>query len=230
MALLAALPLWSCSSAPSTDGTGESVGGVDAQSASGTESSGAQSASGNGTIGRPGGIGRLGGQTGGEAGIRCNADVELQPLGFETVSPLGYSAAEIMSALGPSYAATLTYADDSATPLTLQLVSGGQAAYAAGCSRIAIDVSVIWSTADGAFDEALRGRLFALSPDVATLDVEVPASEFVGNYARRHAAELEPPPLRFSFQLEFSPSEAHGSVSALRGPPDSQDSLGIGSF
>ena len=129
-----------------------------------------------------------------------------------------------------SYAATFTYADDSATQLTVGLASAGQAAYAPGCSRIAIDVAVAWATADGAFDETLRGKLFALSPEVAALSVEVPASDLAGSYPSSHAAELGPPPLSFSFELEFAPAEIHGSVSALRGPPDAQDSLGIGSF
>jgi hypothetical protein len=247
-AVLAALPLWACSSTSPSSGAAEPGGGVspgalagevnspmngtapgaesgvDAQTPAGGESAPSE------TTGRPGGIGRFGGQTGGEAGIRCSADVELEPLAFDTVSPLGYSAAEIVSALAPSYAASFTYADDSATPLTVGLASAGQAAYAPGCSRIAIDVVVAWSTADGAFDETLRGKLFALSPEAATLSVEVPAGDLAGSYPSRHAAELGPPPLSFSFELEFAPSAAHGSVSALRGPPDNQDSLGIGSF
>jgi hypothetical protein len=181
--------------------------------------------------GRPGGIGRSGGQTGGEAGIRCSPDVELQPLAFDAASPLGYSAADILAGLRSSYAATFSYADDSTSALTVTLASdGGRAAYAPGCSRNEIDVAVGWSSADGAFAETLRGKLFALSPDAATLDVELPLQELAGSYARSHAAELTPQPVSFSFQLEFEPSEAHGNVSALRGAPDAQDSLAIGSY
>jgi hypothetical protein len=181
--------------------------------------------------GRPGGIGRGGGQTGGEAGIRCNPDVELQPLDFDAASPSGYSAADILAGLRPSYAGTFTYADDQTSGLTVTLASdGGRAAYAPGCSRNEIDVVVGWSTADGAFSETLRGKLFALSPESATLEVELPLQDFQGSYARSHAAELAPPPVSFSFQLTFEPSEAHGNVSALRGAPDAQDSLAIGSY
>jgi len=253
-AVLAALPLWGCSSTPPSGDAGEPAGGMSpgvmagqgslagetapgAESAAGGDSAdGAESAAGGDSAadgeatGRPGGIGRFGGQTGGEASIHCSADVELQPLAYDAVSPLGVSAAEIIRALAPSYAETFTYADDSATPLTVGLTSAGQAAYAPGCSRIAIDVVVTWATADGAFDERLRGKLFALSPDVATLSVEVPVGDLAGSYPSRHAAELGPPPLSFSFELEFAPSAAHGSVSVLRGPPDNQDALGIGSF
>lgn len=201
---------------------GESAG------SEGGESSGTEAGA---PTGRPGGIGRFGGQTGGEAGIHCNPDVELQPLAFDAASPLGYSAADILAGLRSSYAATFTYADDESTPLTLTLASdGGGAAYAPGCSRNAIDVSVGWSTADGEFAETLRGKLFALSPDAATLDVELPLPDFTGSYARSHAAELLPLPVSFSFQLEFAPSEAHGNVSVLRGAPDAQDSLAIGSY
>ena len=181
--------------------------------------------------GRPGGIGRSGGQTGGEAGIHCNPDVELQPLGFDEPSPLGYSAADILAGLRPSYAATFTYTDETSTALSLTLASdGASAAYAPGCSRNEIDVVVGWSTADGAFSETLHGKLFALSPDAATLDVELPLQDLQGSYARSHAEQLVPAPVSFSFQLEFAPSEAHGNVSALRGAPDAQDSLAIVSY
>jgi hypothetical protein len=183
------------------------------------------------TSGRPGGIGRLGGQTGGEAGIRCNADVVIEPLDFTAVSASGYSAADILMGLAPSYAATLTYADESTTALAVTLASdGGRAGYAAGCSRNELDVIVGWASSDGAFNETLHGQLFARSPDAATLRVELPAVGLGGSYADSHAAELTPPPVSFSFEIEFEPSTVQGSVSALRGSPDSQDSLAIGSF
>ncbi|HVZ32320.1 MAG TPA: hypothetical protein VG963_07840 [Polyangiaceae bacterium] len=179
---------------------------------------------------RPTGIG-LGGQTGGEAGIRCSTDAEIDPLDFTAKSPLGYSAADILQGLVPSYSATLTYADDSTSALTISLASdGGGAGYAPGCQRNTIDVVVGWSSADGAFAETLRGKLFARSPDSATLDVELPAAEFSGSYPRTHRAELMPAPVSFSFEIEFDPTSVHGSVSLLRGPPDAQDSLAIGSF
>jgi len=212
-AWLALAALAGCSSAPT---------GTDSDTVSAT---GAQAA------GRPGGMGHFGGQTGGEAGIRCNADVALEPLDFAAVSPSGYSAADILTGLASSYAATFTYADQSTTPLAVTLASdGGRAGYAAGCSRNEIDVSVGWSTSDGAFSETLHGQLFALSPDAATLRLELPAANLTGSYASSHAADLTPPPVSFSFEIEFDPSAVQGSVSALRGPPDSQDSLAIGSF
>ena len=240
--LTAALALWGCSSMPSSGdaagaGAGVSPGAMSGQgsltgeSASPGESASAgENASGGETSGRPGGTGRFGGQTGGEAGIRCNADVALEPLDFDALSPLGYSAAQIVNSLAHSYAATFTYADDRATQLAVRLASEGRSAYAPGCSRIEIDVVVGWSSADGAFDETLRGKLFAISPDAATFDVEVPSTDLVGSYADSHSAELGPPPLSFSFELQFTASAAHGSVSALRGVAEAQNSLAIGSF
>jgi hypothetical protein len=157
--------------------------------------------------------------------------VELQPLDFDAVSPLGYSAADILAGSSPSYAATFTYADAKTSALSVALASdGGRAAYAPGCSRNEIDVAVGWSTADGEFSETLHGKLFALSPDAATLELELPLQDLAGSYGRSHAAELTPLPVSFSFQLEFAPSEAHGNVSALRGAPDAQDSIAIGSY
>ena len=237
-ALLAAA-LCACGSAPGSladthetapsAAAGQDTGqGMPQGESAGSESSGTEE--GAMPSGRPGGIGRFGGQTGGEASIHCSADVQLEPLDFDAPSPLGSSAADILAGLRASYAATFTYADASTSALTVTLASdGGRAAYAPGCSRNEIDVAVGWSTVDGAFAETLRGKLFA-SPDAATLDVELPLEDFAGSYASRHAAELAPPPVSFSFQLDFEPSDAHGNVSALRGAPDAQDSLAIGSY
>lgn len=216
-------------SAAAEQDTGQGMLQGESAGSTGSEASGTEA----GTLptGRPGGIGRSGGQTGGEAGIHCNPDVELQPLDFAAPSPLGYSAAEILAGLQPSYAATFTYGDETTTALSVTLASdGGRAAYAPGCSRNEVDVVVAWATADREFSETLRGKLFALSPDAATLDVELPLQELQGSYARSHATELQPLPVSFSFQLDFAPSEAHGNVSALRGAPDAQDSLAIGSY
>jgi hypothetical protein len=179
----------------------------------------------------PAGSGLLGGQTGGEAGIRCSTDAEIDPLDFSAKSPLGYSAADILQGLAPSYTATLSYADDSTSALGISLApDGGGAGYAPGCQRNVIDVVVGWSSADGAFAETLHGKLFARSPDSATLSVELAAADFSGSYPLTHRAQLMPAPVSFSFEIEFDPASAHGSVSLLRGPPDARDSLALGTF
>jgi hypothetical protein len=193
-------------------------------SGGGSESASPQA---NGATGR----GQLGGQTGGEAGIRCSTDAEIDPLDFTAKSPLGYSAADILQGLAPNYSASFSYADGSTSALAISLASdAGGAGYAPGCQRNAVDVVVGWSSTDGAFAETLHGKLFARSPDSATLSVELPAADFSGSYPRTHRAELMPAPVSFSFEMEFDPTSVHGGVSLLRGPLDAQDSLAIGSF
>jgi hypothetical protein len=178
----------------------------------------------------PIGPGHFGGQTGGEAGIQCTDDAEIDPLDFDAPSPLGYSAADILSGLAANYSSVFSYdSDQSTSELTVTLASDGAAGYAPGCRRNELDVAVGWATADGAFTETLHGKLFAVSPDSATLTVEVPADSVLGSYPSTHAATLGPAPLSFVFALQFDPTSVHGSVNALSGDPDAQTSS-VGSF
>jgi hypothetical protein len=225
LAVLAALALCSCNAGSPAlgDDNARDVAAEDAAYQQGM--SGGESAS--GPI-RPG---LLGGQTGGEAGIRCTDDAEIDPLGFDDPSPLGYSAADILGGLATHYTAVFSYdADQSTSELSVTLASDGGAGYAPGCRHNEIDVSVGWSTADGAFSETLHGKLFAASPESATLSVEVPATSLLGSYSSAHATSLGSPPIRFSFDLRFDATSVQGSVNALAGEPDTQTSTSIGSF
>jgi hypothetical protein len=171
-----------------------------------------------------------GGQTGGEAGIRCNADVALEPIALDASTPLGYSPADIVTGLPAAHDLALSYAEGAMTGLQITLAYDGPVAFAAGCNRIELDVTLGFVSIDGAFDEALHGRLFAASPDSATLTIDVPIDALAGDFATSHAASLPEGPLTLSFALEFASDTVRGSIDASAGSNDTGDSQFIANF
>lgn len=176
--------------------------------------------------GSPDELPHTGGQTGGEAGIHCSADVELQPIAFDAITPLGYAPAEIAAALRQVYASTLRYAEGGETELELTLSYPGTSFYAAACSRIVLDVTLGISTADAAFAGGVHGRLFARSPDAATLEVNVPADQLDGSYLSTHASSLPEGPLSIAFTFEFTADDTHGSISATSNATEASQPIG----
>jgi len=167
-----------------------------------------------------------GGQTGGEAGIHCSADVALEPIAFDATTPLGYSPAEIAAGLRGAYASTLSYADGGETEFALGLSYPGTSFYAADCSRIVLDVTLGISTTDGAFAESVHGRLFARSPDAATLEVDLPVAQFDGSYLSTHASTLPEGLVGIAFTFEFTADDTHGSISASSGSSETSEPIG----
>jgi hypothetical protein len=172
----------------------------------------------------------IGGQTGGEAGIHCSADVALAPIALDTTTALGHSPADIVAGLQTEHDVALDYADGSMIGLQVTLAYDGPVAFAAGCNRIELDVTLGFVSADGAFAETLHGRLFASSPDSATLAVDIPADALAGAYVSSHAMSLLEGPLTFSFALEFTSDTVHGSIEASSGANDSGDTQFIANF
>src|SRR3954464_995704 len=72
----------------------------------------------------------LGGQTGGEAGLRCAKAVTVEPLAFDANSPLGFSGADIASWLPKTAARPLAWTDGTSAVLDLSLEYTGTAGYA----------------------------------------------------------------------------------------------------
>jgi hypothetical protein len=171
-----------------------------------------------------------GGQTGGEAGIRCNPDVALEPIALDAATPLGYSPADIVAGLPAAYDVALSYAEGATTGLELTLAYDGPVAFAAGCNRIELDVTLGFVSSDGAFDETLHGRLFAASPDLATLTIDVPIAALAGDYATSHAASLPEGPLTLTFAFEFASGTVRGSIDASTGANGTGDSQFIANF
>jgi hypothetical protein len=167
-----------------------------------------------------------GGQTGGEAGIHCSADVELEPIAFDASTPLGYSPAEIAAGLREAYASTLIYAEGGETELALALSYPGTSFYAADCRRVVLDVTLGFSTTDAALAGSVHGRLFARSPDAATLELDVPADQLDGSYLSTHASTLPEGPISIAFRFEFTADDTHGSISATSNTTDSSQPIG----
>ncbi|HEV8551442.1 MAG TPA: hypothetical protein VGQ57_20485, partial [Polyangiaceae bacterium] len=120
---------------------------------------------------------RLGGQTGGEAGLRCTPTMSSEPLAFDTPSPLGFSGADVARALPGASSSVVLWRDGTDTTLDVTLTPGTRAGYASSCRANVLDVTVSLRTADGALDETVVTELFAKNPDAVSLDVSLALDE-----------------------------------------------------
>ncbi len=125
-----------------------------------------------------------GGQVGEEGGAEC-ASVNSIPLARADVSPLGFSADEVLTHVGSERTVSVSWANGGTTEATITfssslgeiqfhdreiINSGGQEAGALDCGdTLEIPTSVSFVTADGAFNETWSLSLFASVSDVATL-------------------------------------------------------------
>jgi hypothetical protein len=121
----------------------------------------------------------------------CSDALESQVLDWNEPSPLGFSADDVLTALGPEYRGTLTYADGTGTPLELRLAPRiGKLEYRGDMrdvsttprppgyvsnevlcpSGLSFPVTLSFETDDGAFAEQWRFWLLALDPEQAMGD------------------------------------------------------------
>jgi hypothetical protein len=142
-----------------------------------------------------------GGQTGEET-TGC-LPVERDMLAWSERSALGFSADELLNALGSESAARLAWSTGGSTPLTLAIeraasgsvefqtrdyVSDGSGAelameVATECNDVvAIPVTLSFTTADGAFAEEWPLRLFAESATRVTAFVQVDVADLEGSF------------------------------------------------
>ena len=156
----------------------------------------------------------LGGQTGGEAGIRCGEAVTVEPLAFGADSPLGFSGADIAGWLPKTAARPLAWTDGTSAVLDLSLTYTGTAGYAAACRANAVDVTLGLTTSDGAFAEAANARLFSASAERASLDLELAVSTLSGSLTTTHAP-LASGSDRLLFQIDFANGITSGRIAAL---------------
>jgi len=134
-----------------------------------------------------------GGQIG-EEGAKCQA-VQSTALALSDISPLGFSAEQVLASVGGLPVASLTWADGSATDLTTVLtmaptakavfqkrewvnVSDGGSQSSANtpdpsdCPDVVdLPMQLSFSTDDGAFDDQWEVHLLATKADVAELSV-----------------------------------------------------------
>lgn len=151
---------------------------------------------------------QVGGQTG-EEHVGCFA-VETRSLAWSELSPLGFSADALLSALGSEHETRLTWADGSSTRLTLTLErsdgavafeerewqessSGAESAVAQvggtdevplpQCNDVvSLPVTLSLATNDGALAEQLPLRLLAESATRATTGATLDTEELTGSF------------------------------------------------
>lgn len=194
----------------------------------------------------------IGGQTGEET-LGCLA-VERDALAWSERSALGFSADELLGALGSERQATLTYADGTTTRLQLQLTraegdlsfeqrewvdgnTGIETAAAPSCNDVvSVPATLAVITTDGAFAEQLPLRLLAESGTLANAFASLDLAELAGSYTPADASTYGQ--VLINFTLVFDGDDWSGTIagqgnSASAGSPDgvaSSRNLEIGSF
>jgi hypothetical protein len=135
-----------------------------------------------------------GGQTGEESGSRCvPTEVSSETLAAGDVSPLGFSAEQLLTAIGTERRQTLTWPDGTSTPVRLEVVPSEAdvtfervlehdlCADMAGDGRLKVPVLFTLITEDGALNETWPLTLMPFSQSMASaydpVDLEtLPAS------------------------------------------------------
>jgi hypothetical protein len=153
----------------------------------------------------------VGGQTGGEAGIRCSTTVSIEPLGFDTDSPLGFSAQDLARSLPSSVARPLAWTDGSSAVLDVTLAYAGTGGYAASCRSNAADVMLALTTSDGALNEVATARVFGSTLERGTVDVELAVSSLMGSLAAAHATLVDAS-ARILVQVDLAAGTASGRI------------------
>ncbi|XXY49087.1 hypothetical protein WME91_54680 [Sorangium sp. So ce269] len=158
-----------------------------------------------------------GGQIGGVHGSEGGCDEEAEDIGADVVSPLGFSANEVIAALSGERSAPLTWAKGGSTTAAVslgELVSarfvrsqpgqgGGpegsgpgvaEPALALDCAdHLQIDVPLAFATEDGAFDESFSVKLRATQVDAGSFYHKIDLEALQGSY---EVTEVDPAEFR----------------------------------
>ncbi|WP_437840378.1 hypothetical protein [Sorangium sp. So ce1153] len=180
-----------------------------------------------------------GGQIGGVHGAEGGCDEEAEDIGADVVSPLGFSANEVISALSGERSAPLTWAKGGSTTATVSLGAlvsarfvrsqpsegGGpegsgpgiaEPALGVDCAdHLQIDVPLAFATEDGAFDESFAVTLRARQVDAGTYYHNIDLEALQGSY---EVTEVDPAEFRkvtVSLSGTLSSSAAHGTISGM---------------
>ena len=163
----------------------------------------------------------LGGQTGGEAGVRCTTTVTVSPLAFDAASPLGFSGADVERSLPKTAARPLAWTDGTSAVLDLSLVFTGTAGYAAACRSNAADVTLVLTTSDGALDESVPARVFSPSSEDASLEVELDVPTLSGSLTTTHST-LVGASDRVLLQFDFAGGTVSGRTVTVHDDADTE--------
>ncbi|HTV18371.1 MAG TPA: hypothetical protein VMG12_06860 [Polyangiaceae bacterium] len=168
----------------------------------------------------------------------CGDPIETRSLAWSERSPLGFSADELLGALGTEFRGRLTYDDGSTTSLTLGLArasgsvafeswrtssAAGGASAAAGAANddacpdgLTLPATVSLATSDGAFAEAWpvsligRGAMSAIG-QATPLALDA----LMGNYMPAGVDPARYDTLRAQLSIRFAGAEWSGSLSVV---------------
>jgi hypothetical protein len=173
--------------------------------------------------------GALGGQTGGES-LGC-LPVTTKALDRDEVSPLGFSAAEVLTALAEPQRGTLLWANRPQGEWTVTLSARGNARYedreyrndgsgreiaTLGCADVVvIPVQLGFSTGAGEFEETWEAELALTAPGFGSLFFEVPLDNLSGSFV---LTEVRPEDFDFVqvfLQLDLQNYAVGGRIEAL---------------
>ncbi|WP_437737563.1 hypothetical protein [Sorangium sp. So ce1335] len=157
--------------------------------------------------------GQIGGVEGGEIASGCHEEGEA--IAADAVSPLGFSAEDVVSALSGERSAPLTWAKGGSTTATLSLgeiisarfvqsttppssgSGGAELALAVDCAdHLQIEVPLAFATEDGAFDETFTVTLRALQASSASFTYRIDLDALQGTY---EVTEVNPAEFRKVF-------------------------------
>ncbi|WP_437916620.1 hypothetical protein WME73_19070 [Sorangium sp. So ce302] len=169
-----------------------------------------------------------GGQIG---GVFRGCDEEAEDIGADDVSPLGFSARDVASAVAGERSVPLMWRGDESTTATFsvgELVaarlvrstepdlgesSGSEALYTSPCSDyVQVDVPLRFSTEDGVFDESLVVKLRAYQPDVADFVHWFDLAALQGSYEVTGIDPAEFREVRVFLYGKLSPGAIDGSI------------------
>ncbi|MGK3963734.1 hypothetical protein WMF38_06105 [Sorangium sp. So ce118] len=178
-----------------------------------------------------------GGQIGGVQGVEGGCDEEAEDIGADVVSPLGFSANEVIAALSGERSAPLAWAKGGSTTAAVSLgelvsarfvrsqpAKGGgpegsgpgvaEPALAVDCSdHLRIEAPLAFATEDGAFDESFSITLRARQVDDASYYHKIDLDALQGSY---EVTEVDPAEFRevlVYLSGTLSSSAAHGTIS-----------------
>ncbi|WP_437300431.1 hypothetical protein [Sorangium sp. So ce426] len=152
-----------------------------------------------------------------------------EDIGADDVSPLGFSAREVLSVASGERSAPLTWAKGGSTTATLSVgeivaarfvgsMDGSGVGPDIGCvEHLQIDVPMAFSTEDGAFDESFEVTLRATQADAAWFEhaIELSSSALQGSYEVTEVDTAEFREVFLYLSGTLSSSAAEGQIEGL---------------
>jgi len=171
-----------------------------------------------------------GGQTGEET-VGC-LPVSSRTLAVDEASPLGFSAADVLTTASGPHGATLTWAKGGDTPVTVNITardgvieyqdrewrddgSGTEEAPAIGASCpdvVVIPVRLELATEDGAFDEVFDISLEATAVDTSSAWLELDLDALAGTYTVTEVDPSQYEEVSAFLSVQLAGAAVHGSV------------------